>query len=92
MNVVLRELLERGGGVVTRTAVEPVVPEWVLQRACGNGELVRVLPEVFVAAHLLDDRRPGIRRETLAILASRRVSVGVPELPSGRWNAADCAA
>ncbi|MEU2614513.1 DUF559 domain-containing protein [Micromonospora sp. NPDC007271] len=59
MNGVPRELVERGGGVVTRRAVEQVVPEWVLQGACGNGELVRVLPEVFVAAHLLDDRRPG---------------------------------
>ena len=59
MNGVLRELVARGGGLLTRTAAEQVVPEWILQRACGNGELVRVLPEVFVAAHLLGDRPPG---------------------------------
>ncbi|WBB90012.1 DUF559 domain-containing protein [Verrucosispora sp. WMMC514] len=56
MNGVLRELVARGGGVVTRTAVQQVVPRWVLQRASGTGDLVRVLPGVFVAAHLLADR------------------------------------
>ncbi|MBL6278192.1 DUF559 domain-containing protein [Micromonospora fiedleri] len=59
MNGVLRELVARGGGLVTRTAAERVVPEWILQRACGNGELVRVLPEVFVAAQLLGDSCPS---------------------------------
>ncbi|MFU8871713.1 endonuclease domain-containing protein [Micromonospora sp. SL4-19] len=58
MNAVLRELVERGGGLVTRTAVEQVVPEWILQGACGSGALVRVLPEVFVAAHMLNGGRP----------------------------------
>ncbi|MEV2241976.1 DUF559 domain-containing protein [Micromonospora sp. NPDC049891] len=53
MNGVLRELVARGGGLVTRTAVEQVVPRWILQKACGAGELVRVLPGVFVAAQLL---------------------------------------
>ncbi|WBB51527.1 DUF559 domain-containing protein [Verrucosispora sp. WMMA2044] len=53
MNGVLRELVARGGGVVTRTGVQQVVPRWILQRACGTGDLVRVLPGVFVAAHLL---------------------------------------
>ncbi|MEV6692039.1 hypothetical protein AB0M35_11295 [Micromonospora sp. NPDC051196] len=59
MNGVLRELVARGGGLGTRTPAERVVPEWILQRACGNGELVRVLPEVFVAAHLLGDSCPS---------------------------------
>lgn len=59
MNVVLRELVADGGGLVTRTTVEQVVPEWILQGACGRGELVRVLPEVFVAADLLGDGRTG---------------------------------
>ncbi len=36
-----------------------VVPSWTLQQACRNGELVRVLPEVFVAAHLVGGR-PGV--------------------------------
>ncbi|WP_301547655.1 hypothetical protein [Micromonospora sp. C95] len=44
MNGVLRELVARGGGLVTRPAVEQVVPRWTLQKACGAGELVRVLP------------------------------------------------
>ncbi|MDG4797196.1 DUF559 domain-containing protein [Micromonospora sp. WMMD1082] len=56
MDAVLAELVERGHGLVTRSVVEQVVPEWILQRACTDGDLVRVLPEVFAAAHLLDDR------------------------------------
>lgn len=58
----LRELVARDGGLVTRAAALQVVPEWTLQRAHSRGYLVRVLPEVFVAAHLLTDRpatRPG---------------------------------
>ncbi|TDC41419.1 DUF559 domain-containing protein [Micromonospora sp. KC213] len=50
----LRELVERGGGLVTRTVARQVVPEWTLRQACHDGELVRVLPQVFVPAHLLD--------------------------------------
>ncbi|MFD1084689.1 DUF559 domain-containing protein [Micromonospora andamanensis] len=56
MDAVLAELVERGRGLVTRSIAEQVVPEWTLQRACTNGELVRVLPEVFAAAHLLNDQ------------------------------------
>ncbi|MFV2102961.1 DUF559 domain-containing protein [Micromonospora sp. LOL_024] len=56
MDAVLAELVERGHGLVTRTIVEQVVPEWTLQRACTSGELVRILPEVFAAAHLLNDQ------------------------------------
>ncbi|MDG9673771.1 DUF559 domain-containing protein [Micromonospora sp. DH14] len=58
MNVVLRELVELGAGLVTLGAAGQVVPSWTLQRACRNGELVRVLPEVFVAAHVVGGR-PG---------------------------------
>ncbi|MGQ5261521.1 endonuclease domain-containing protein [Micromonospora sp. ZYX-F-536] len=58
MNVALRELVERGGGLVTRAAAGQVVPSWTLEQACRGGHLVRVLPEVFVAAHLVDGR-PG---------------------------------
>ncbi|MET7707565.1 hypothetical protein [Micromonospora sp. NPDC005413] len=58
MNVVLRELVALGGGLVTLGAVWQRVPQWALQQACRNGELVRVLPEVFVAAYLVDSR-PG---------------------------------
>ncbi|MFI6327448.1 DUF559 domain-containing protein [Micromonospora chersina] len=65
----LRELVERGGGLVTRAIAEQVVPEWTLRRACGGGDLVRVLPEVFVAAHLLKDRpqQPAIGRVDPAV-------------------------
>ncbi|MEV0329929.1 DUF559 domain-containing protein [Micromonospora echinospora] len=53
MNEVLRDLVERGGGLVTRALATQVVPPWTLQYACATGQLVRVLPEVFAAAHLL---------------------------------------
>lgn len=43
---------------MTLGAAGQVVPSWTLQQACRNGELVRVLPEVFVAAHLVGER-PG---------------------------------
>ncbi|MFC7710501.1 endonuclease domain-containing protein [Micromonospora lupini] len=56
MNVVLRELVELNGGLVTFGAARQVVPAWTLRQACVNGDLVRVLPQVFVAAHLLDSR------------------------------------
>ncbi|MFJ8581093.1 endonuclease domain-containing protein [Micromonospora sp. NPDC093277] len=56
MNPVLMELVGRGGGLVTRATAVQVVPEWTLERACHVGDLVRVLPEVFAAAHLLADR------------------------------------
>ncbi|GGO27668.1 hypothetical protein GCM10011576_52510 [Micromonospora parathelypteridis] len=42
-----------GRGLVTFGTARQVVPQWALQQACHNGELVRVLPEVFVAAHLV---------------------------------------
>ncbi|MFG3556160.1 hypothetical protein ACGGAQ_17440 [Micromonospora sp. NPDC047557] len=60
VNSVLRELVKRSGGLVTRAAVAQVVPECALEHACRDGELVRVLPEVFVAAHLVHSR-PGTR-------------------------------
>ncbi|MET7673171.1 DUF559 domain-containing protein [Micromonospora luteifusca] len=53
MNVVLRDLVKLGRGLVTFGAARQVVPRWALQQACRNGELVRVLPEVFVAATLV---------------------------------------
>ncbi|WP_328654027.1 hypothetical protein OG598_09315 [Micromonospora sp. NBC_00330] len=58
MNSVLRELVDLGGGLVTLGTARQVVPSWTLQQACRNGELVRALPEVFVAAHLVLGR-PG---------------------------------
>lgn len=43
---------------MTRGAAGQVVPSWTIRQACRNGELVRVLPEVFAAAHLVGGR-PG---------------------------------
>ncbi|MEU3453453.1 DUF559 domain-containing protein [Micromonospora sp. NPDC006766] len=57
MNPVLTELVTRSGGLVIRAAAVQVVPESTLRWACRSGELVRVLPEVFAAAYLLDSRR-----------------------------------
>ncbi|MCG5470642.1 DUF559 domain-containing protein [Micromonospora sp. LAH09] len=64
MNSVLWELVELGGGLVTLRAARQVVPSWTLQSACRDSELVRVLPEVFVAAHLVGGRSgtPAISR------------------------------
>ncbi|MFD6683685.1 endonuclease domain-containing protein [Micromonospora parva] len=64
MNLVLRELVELGGGLVTLGEAGQVVPSWTVRQACRNGELVRVLPEVFVAAHLVGGRpgAPVLRR------------------------------
>ncbi|SCL24209.1 DUF559 domain-containing protein [Micromonospora inyonensis] len=59
MNEVLRDLVERSGGLVTRAVATQVVPPWTLQYACATGHLVRVLPEVFAAAHLLGPH-PGL--------------------------------
>lgn len=53
MNDVLRELVRQHGGLVTRSMALQVVPPWILRYACVTGRLVRVLPGVFVAAHLL---------------------------------------
>jgi very-short-patch-repair endonuclease len=50
---VLRDLVEREGGVVTVSAARQVVPEWTLRRAGDRGDLVRVLPQVYVDARLL---------------------------------------
>ncbi|MGK5740958.1 DUF559 domain-containing protein [Micromonospora sp. URMC 103] len=60
MDPVLRELVERGGGLVTRTLAGQVVPEWTLRRACARGDLVRVLPEVYAAANLLLPATPEV--------------------------------
>ncbi|MDG4810364.1 hypothetical protein O7634_26725 [Micromonospora sp. WMMD1120] len=58
VNAVLGKLVALGGGLVTLPTATQVVPSWTLQQACRTGELLRVLPEVFVAAHLVGER-PG---------------------------------
>jgi very-short-patch-repair endonuclease len=66
VNPVLGALLESGGGLVTRATALQVVPTWTLRRACRDGDVRRVLPEVYVDARLVDDR-PG-RESPLAAL------------------------
>ncbi|GAB4106893.1 DUF559 domain-containing protein [Micromonospora taraxaci] len=56
MDSVLQGLVELGDGLVTLGAARQVVPSWTVESACRNGELVRVLPEVFVAARLVGGR------------------------------------
>lgn len=63
---VLGALIGSGGGVVTRATALQVVPAWTLRRACQDGHLRRVLPEVYVDARLVDNR-PG-RVDPLAVL------------------------
>ncbi|MEH0934800.1 DUF559 domain-containing protein [Micromonospora psammae] len=65
----LRALVERGEGVVTRRAVVEVVPEWVLWDACRGGWLLRVLPGVYVDAALARGERGSSAEER-----SRRLS------------------
>ncbi|WDZ84189.1 DUF559 domain-containing protein [Micromonospora cathayae] len=63
MNEALRNLVEHSGGVVSRSVALQVVPPWTLQHACATGDLVRVLPGVFAAAHLsTSHRHPPIGR------------------------------
>ncbi|MGS2618605.1 hypothetical protein ACVCAH_29350 [Micromonospora sp. LZ34] len=59
MNSVLRVLIERGGGLVTRDAALRMVPRWAVQDACRSGRLVRLLPEVYVDADLVNDTEGG---------------------------------
>ncbi|WP_328347616.1 endonuclease domain-containing protein [Micromonospora sp. NBC_00421] len=56
MHPVLRSLVERSGGVVTRRAAAEVVPAWVLRHAYRVGALRRVLPGVYVDASLIRPR------------------------------------
>lgn len=56
VNHVLRSLVERGNGLVTRVEASQVVPVWVLEAACRAGHLRRVLPEVYVDARLPSGR------------------------------------
>ncbi|MGN9811519.1 DUF559 domain-containing protein [Micromonospora sp. BQ11] len=60
MNPVLRDLVDRQGGLVTRRTACQVVPEWTLEQACSSGRLLRVLPEVFVDPRLLEVRPASI--------------------------------
>ncbi|WP_246157523.1 DUF559 domain-containing protein [Micromonospora palomenae] len=87
MDGVLRVLLDRSGGVVSRGAATRVASESALWRACRSGALLRVLPGVYVDAGLLglsapsevapsggmvEAGRPGSTGE----LARRRLSAG----------------
>lgn len=60
---------------MTLGAAGQVVPSWTLQQACRNGELVRVLPEVFVAAHLVGGRPGAPALSRLDPALSRRAAL-----------------
>ncbi|MGC4812887.1 endonuclease domain-containing protein [Micromonospora sp. DT228] len=68
---------------MTLRALRQVVPQWTVRQACRSGELVRVLPEVFVAADLLDDRPGAPALSRLGPALSQRAALA--------W-ADDCAA
>ncbi|MGC5333258.1 DUF559 domain-containing protein [Micromonospora sp. DT62] len=72
MNPVLRAMLDRNGGLVTRHATSQVLPRWVLEDASRSGRLLRVLPGVYVDAALADGRgsAPPLARVT-PVLARR---------------------
>ncbi|WP_433385045.1 DUF559 domain-containing protein [Micromonospora sp. KLBMP9576] len=74
MNSVLRTLLERNGGLVTRRGAMEVLPRWVLEDASRAGRLLRLLPGVYVDAALADDveRVPPLAR-VAPVLARRAV-------------------
>lgn len=85
MNATLRSLLDRHHGLLERATVLQVVPSWVLDRATGTGELVRLLPGVYADARLLppaaptdpptdqlDRLEPGQRHRAAALYAAGR--------------------
>lgn len=61
VNPVLRAMLDRNGGLVTRHATSQVLPRWVLEDASRSGRLLRVLPGVYVDAALADGRGARLR-------------------------------
>lgn len=72
VNSVLRALVDRNGGLVTRRAASQVLPRWVLEDASRSGRLLRLLPGVYVDAALVDgvESAPPLARVT-PILARR---------------------
>ncbi|MGK5444202.1 DUF559 domain-containing protein, partial [Micromonospora sp. URMC 105] len=85
----LRALVERGGGVVTRQGVTEVVPEWVLWHACHVGQLLRVLPGVYVDADLTRGEPGGMAEEEAGLLSA---SAGPGREPVGSRRLVDAPA
>ncbi|WFE55597.1 hypothetical protein [Micromonospora sp. WMMD712] len=73
MDEPLRALLDRHGGLLIRTLATQVVPAWVLRHAVDTGDLLRVLPGVYVESCRT---RPG--RAGLAAPDSAEVAVLPP--------------
>ncbi|MGW1062644.1 DUF559 domain-containing protein [Micromonospora rubida] len=57
MNATLEVLLARHGGLLTRALAAQVVPDWVLRQARDAGQLLRVLPGVYVDGRLAQASR-----------------------------------
>jgi very-short-patch-repair endonuclease len=66
----LRSLLARHGGVVTRAQALAAVPRWVLEHAVRTGDLVRLLPQVYVDGARQQD--PSVRRRAAVAFGGPR--------------------
>ncbi|WP_229406365.1 endonuclease domain-containing protein [Micromonospora sp. NBRC 110038] len=60
MDEPLRALLDRHDGLLTRTLATQVVPAWVLRHAVDTGDLLRVLPGVYVESCRTRPCRAGL--------------------------------
>lgn len=75
MNAALEGLVERGGGLVTRGAALRVTPPWAVQDACRSGRLLRVLPEVYVDAGLVNPAGGGPPLARIEPVLARRAAL-----------------
>ncbi|MFI7436843.1 hypothetical protein [Micromonospora haikouensis] len=85
MDEPLRALLDRHGGLLTRTLATQVVPAWVLRHAVDTGDLLRVLPGVYVESCRtrpgpagLAALRPELRHRAAVAYAQGRGALGGP--------------
>ena len=75
VNSVLRALVDRNGGLVTRHAASQILPRWVLEDASRSGRLLRLLPGVYVDAALVDGVESAPPLARVAPVLARRAAV-----------------
>ncbi|MEH0970486.1 DUF559 domain-containing protein [Micromonospora sp. CPCC 205546] len=75
MNSVLRALVDRNGGLVSRRDASQVLPRWVLEDASRSGRLLRLLPGVYVDAALVDGAEGAPPLARVAPVLARRAAV-----------------
>jgi very-short-patch-repair endonuclease len=68
VNPVLQALVDRGGGLLTRTLALQVVSRRTLESAIETGRLRRVLPEVYVDTKLIVERPEAGAGDNLGLL------------------------